>query len=102
MLQKRIAKLIGVESLADEKAEGAPSGPRRAAATPRCWGPGAIVTEYIRHSRLSPAVLLKLTRELRDACPPLTAVVAYLSTQAWHCVAARTGSLSRLIDAQPA
>lgn len=30
-------------------------------------GASAIVTEYIRHSKLSPEALVKLTRELRDA-----------------------------------
>lgn len=68
-LQQRITKLISGESLEEKSDDEAP---RSAAAIPSLGdsavlGTSAIVTEYIRHSRLSPDALVKLTRDLRDA-----------------------------------
>lgn len=69
-LQRRIAKIIGGASLEDEKTDD--EVPASAGATPSgsdsvVLGTSAIVTEYIRHSKLSPEALVKLTRDLRDA-----------------------------------
>lgn len=77
-LQRRIAKLIGGNPLEDEGAEDEPSNtPSPILLKPKptphsgsdsaVLGTSAIVTEYIRHSKLSPEALVKLTRELRDA-----------------------------------
>lgn len=71
-LQQRLAKVIDEEplELEGEKAEDEP--PAARAATPTVGdaavlGTIAIVTEYIRHSKLSPEALVNLTRELRKA-----------------------------------
>jgi transcriptional regulator with XRE-family HTH domain len=78
-LQRRLAKVIGdgalelelgVEGEKAADAEGEqPSAaggmPTAGAAAVRATS--AIVTEYIRHSTLSPDALVRLTRELRDA-----------------------------------
>jgi transcriptional regulator with XRE-family HTH domain len=68
-LQRRIAKLIGDESLEDEKAERelpTSDGAAPCRGDSAVLGTSAIVTEYIRHSKLSPEGLVKLTRELLE------------------------------------
>ncbi|MCC6383300.1 MAG: hypothetical protein IT304_12410, partial [Dehalococcoidia bacterium] len=72
-LPPRLAKLLGGESLEvdGETANDAPP-PSMGGGSPTgsdsaVRGASAIVTEYIRHSKLSPEALVKLTRELRDA-----------------------------------
>lgn len=69
-LQQRIARLIGAAAPECEKT--AEEVPASAGVTPSgrdsaVLGTSVIVTEYIRHSKLSPEALVKLTRELREA-----------------------------------
>lgn len=71
-LQQRLAKLMGGESLevAGEKVDDEPPSTGSDSPSGRdsaVLGASAIVTEYIKHSKLSPEGLVKLTRDLRNA-----------------------------------
>jgi transcriptional regulator with XRE-family HTH domain len=74
-LQQRIAKLINSAAPLEDEDEKADDVAPRPAATSTAHGDrdsavlgtSAIVTEYIRHSKLKPEALVKLTRDLREA-----------------------------------
>lgn len=67
-LQQRLAELVGEEPVDLEKFGHEPSNPTSANPDEvSVIGTTAIVTEYIKHSKLAPDTLVKLTRELRNA-----------------------------------
>lgn len=71
-LQRRIAKLMGGAPLEVEGERADDEPPPTGGGTPigsdaAVLGASAIVTVYIRHSKITPDALVKLTRELRDA-----------------------------------
>lgn len=69
-LQRRLARLMSDEPLEEEKSESkvtTSAGAAPSLGDSTVLGTSAIVTEYIRHSKLSPEALVKLTRELREA-----------------------------------
>lgn len=67
-MQRRLAELMRAESLEDSQ-DKATTFVRTASnvGDSAVLGTSAIVTEYIKHSRLSPEAVVKLARELRDA-----------------------------------